>query len=498
MAQADPPDSFQTPANVNVRQAILKGGAWVFLGRLLMRGIGVISTIILARMLAPEDFGLVAICTVLVGLAEVIGRYGQEIAVIRRQNLDRDFLDSAWTASNITGLVLGVCVFASAPFIAGYFNEPRAVLPIQILSLRVFCIGLQNIGLVLYRRELDFSRDFTNTILEKFIPVTVTIFTAYFIRNYWALVIGNVVGFFGAIAASYVLHPYRPKICFKHIREVWSFSLWVLLEKFAFFSTMRIDHLFVPAVGNTAQLGHYHVGSDLGRMPVGELFMPLNRVLFPAYAHLMHQPGGLSNAYVHALSAATAICLPVSFGFALIAGDFTRVIYGAKWMEMVPVVELSALASGAVALIGVVTPVLLALGRSRVSAALICLQALLLLCGLLTFQGVFSGISDIAAVRLAAVLTVLPIALICVHIEISLSFTKIITAAWRPALAVLSMSLALLYVLPEDMNMPAALRLGVRTLAGAAVYCGVLFLAWLASGKPDGAERILLDVVRRR
>ena len=58
MAQADPPDSFQTPANVNVRQAILKGGAWVFLGRLLMRGIGVISTIILARMLAPEDFGL--------------------------------------------------------------------------------------------------------------------------------------------------------------------------------------------------------------------------------------------------------------------------------------------------------------------------------------------------------------------------------------------------------------------------------------------------------
>ena len=81
-----------------------------FFSRWTLRGLGIVSTVILARLLAPEDFGLIAICMIVIGLAETIGKEGQSIAVIRRQNLDRDYADSAWTASIITGLVLGGAV----------------------------------------------------------------------------------------------------------------------------------------------------------------------------------------------------------------------------------------------------------------------------------------------------------------------------------------------------------------------------------------------------
>lgn len=460
-----------------------------------MRGLGIVSTIILARLLAPDDFGLMAISIVLIGFAEVIGRYGPDAAVIRRQNLDRDYMDSAWTVALITGIVLGVFVFASASLVAAYFNEPRAILLVQILSLRVFSIGLHNMGVVLYQKEFKFGKDVTLTMLEKLLPSIITLVCAYFIRNYWALVIGNIAGFAGAIAASYAMHPYRPKICFKHIREVWSFSFWVLLQRLAMFASMRMDALFVPGIGNTAALGHYHVGSELARMPVGELFMPLDKVLYAAYARLIHEPGGLRNAYLTAVSAAVLICLPVTFGFALVAGDFVAIVYGAKWIPMVPVVEIIAISSGPVAVIGAITPVLLALGKSRLSASLIFLQALLMLGGLLLFQPQFRDIADIAFIRLCAAMIVLPIALACVQNEISLPFKQILTVFWRPVIATGAMSLMLIYVTPQDMDMPAALRLAARITAGAAVYAGVLLAAWWFSGRPEGAEHTFLGLL---
>ncbi len=476
----------------------MQGGVWIFLGRWSIRGIGVLSTIILARLLAPADFGLVAICLLLTGLAQAIGEEGQDLAVIRKQNLDRSYMDSAWTASIITGVALGAGVLALAPLVAAYFNEPRAKFLIQILSIRVFMMGFYNIGVALNRRDFNFAKDFTYNVLEKIFPAVITVLLAYYLRNYWALVIGSVAGYAGAIAASYALHSYRPRLCFKHLREVWAFSGWVVLEKFASFGSVRIDQFFIPAVGGATQLGHYHVGSELARMPVGELFMPLDRVLFPAYARLMQQPGGLANAYIQVLSVAAIVCLPVSIGFAMIASDFTQLVYGEKWIPMIPVVELIAIASGVAALISTVTPILQAAGKSRLSAGLICLQAALLVTGLYFLQYRFNDIGDIALVRLAAILLTLPIALMCVHWVVSLPVTEIIKAFWRPIVAVSGMTLMLYYVLPQNMDLPAGLRMALRVAAGGLVYAALLAMLWLLSGQPAGAERNLLELMWRR
>lgn len=492
------PGELAQQTEVNLRQAILAGGIWIFLGRWAMRSIGIISTVILARLLAPEDFGLVAICVLFVGLAEAIGKEGQSLAIIRRENLNREYMDSAWTASILIGIVLGVAMFALAPVVAAYFNEPRAQLLVHILSIRVFMMGFENIGIALNRKEFKFGKDFNYHVLEKIFPAAVTIGLAFLLHNYWALVIGNIAGYAIAIASSYLVHEYRPRICFKHLREVWSFSGWVVLEGFAFYSTMRVDHMFVPSVGGATQLGHYHVGTEFARMPVVELFMPLDRVLFPAYTRLMHLPGQLANAYINVLSIAAIICIPVSAGFALTAADTVRIIYGEKWIPMIPVVQLIAIASGAVAIISTVTPLLQALGKSRLSSSLVCLQALLLLGGLMIAKSSLAAIADIAWVRLIAVTLTLPVALTCVQMMAHIHYIEMLKVFWRPVIAVAVMTLVLLFVLPQDMTLPVAVRLAVRITAGGAVFAGSLMLLWLAAGKPPGAERALMRFIESR
>lgn len=473
---------------VNIRQAVTQGGLWIFFARWTVRGIGIISTIILARLLAPEDFGLVAICMLLISLAETVGREAQNLAVIRKQNLDREFMDSAWTASIIANLVLGAAVFASAPLVSGYFNEPRAVLLIQIMSLRVLMIGFENIGMALYRKDFNFSMSYNYIILEKIIPAVLTIILAIYLRNYWALVIGSVVGYGGMVVASYLLHEYRPRICFKKTSEVWAFSGWVILEKLAIFGTVRADYMFVPAFGGTKEIGHYHVGTELARMPTVELFSVLDRALFPAYARLIDQPAALADAFIKILGAATIVCLPVSIGFALVAGDAVRLIYGAPWAPMIPVVILVSLASGIVALISTVTLAIQAIGRSRLSFGIICLHLALMLGALFSLSSHFASTADIAWVRLLTTLAVLPVALFCGQIVLSYSYMDTIKAFWRPVIAAGVMTVMLLYVLPPDMDIPMALRLAVRCVAGGMIYVGALLLLWLAAGKPPGIE----------
>lgn len=114
----------------------------------------------------------------------------------------------------------------------------------------------------------------------------ITIALAIYLRNYWALAVGSIAGFALLIIASYILHEYRPRICFTKIREVWGFSGWIILEKLAVFFSLRIDYLFIPRIADTAEIGHYHVGAELARMPTIELFQFLTVQFFlptPSY-----------------------------------------------------------------------------------------------------------------------------------------------------------------------------------------------------------------------
>ena len=169
----------------------LRGTAWMIGARWATRLIGLVSMVILARLLAPEDYGLIAMAMLAYGLLETIAYAGVDLALMRQGADTRAHFDTAWTVQLIQGAFVGVLLLVAAPLTAAYFSEPRAVAVIQCIALRSVIDGAQNIGIVSFRKELDFAKEFRFTLYSKLINFLVIVGAAFWFRNYWALVVGS-------------------------------------------------------------------------------------------------------------------------------------------------------------------------------------------------------------------------------------------------------------------------------------------------------------------
>src|SRR6185295_17241541 len=194
----------------NLGRRMAKSAVWTVLMRLTLRSIGVVSTIVLARLLVPADFGLVVLASMLIGLVELASEFEFATYLIREQGIDRSYYDTAWTLSVLRGGLIALVLGSSAA--ADFFAEPRLQNVLYALSLASLISGLANIGTVDFQKSLNFDRDFRLTVQTKLVAFAITVLLAVVLRNYWALVIGMLSGRFAALVFGYTMHPFRPRI----------------------------------------------------------------------------------------------------------------------------------------------------------------------------------------------------------------------------------------------------------------------------------------------
>lgn len=462
-----------------------------------IRGIGLVSTIILARLLSPEDFGLVAMAMLFIGLIEIFGETGQQLALIRFTNPTRDHLDSAWTAQIIVSLILGTVVVLAAPLAEIYFDEPRATLLVQVLSLRVYAIGFENIGTVLFRRNLDFAREFRYGICKKLIGFCVVVSLAFVLRNYWALVGGIVIGQILGVAFSYLIHPYRPRICFRKIREIWSFSIWMLVSGIGGYLNGRTDQYIVGGIGSSQTLGHYTIGADLAFTPSAEVIFPMSRALFPTYAKLGHDRKQLADAYLNVLSVITILAASTATGLALVAQDLVLVLLGAQWLDSAAFIFWLSLAAGVAAYSNSVMLVMQAVADPR-RVAFQSWTRVLVMIPILVGTAQFTDIEGIATARFAVGLLLLPTFFYHLLAIVPISVRQIFGVTWRPVISAVIMAAVVLGVSAQALDQHAAVRLAIEVPAGAATFLIALLLLWFLAGRPPGAERATFRYLRNR
>src|SRR5690606_26523697 len=141
--------------------------------------------------------------------------------------------------------------------------------------------GLINIGVVMLRRDLDFKRDFMLGFYAKVVTVIPTIALALLYRSYWALVVGPIIGRAVEVLISYIMHPFRPRLCLSGWQRFLTFSLWMTPSNIASYLSNRADVFIVGYIANTAQLGIYNVASELSRMATAEVVIPMSRAIYP-------------------------------------------------------------------------------------------------------------------------------------------------------------------------------------------------------------------------
>jgi lipopolysaccharide exporter len=203
------------------------GIVWMTAARMGVRFLGLLSTLVLARLLTPADFGLIALAMSVVKLVETLSEFGFEMPLIQKRDATRDDFDTAWTLNVMLAGIICTLIAVAAPFAARFYSEPRIEAILYFVAAGHFFLAFQNIGTVQFRRQLDFKRDFALQVAQKVCMVAVAIPLAFAVRSYWALVGGIVAGNVAAVVVSYLFLPYRPRFCLKSSRALFGFSKWI-------------------------------------------------------------------------------------------------------------------------------------------------------------------------------------------------------------------------------------------------------------------------------
>ena len=196
----------------SIRTSMAKGAVWMVTFKTLERSLGLISMLVLARVLTPADFGLVAMATSLIALLELFSAFGLDTALIQHANAQRVHYDTAWTLNVLAGCTIALVMLALAWPASQFYREPRLTAVIAALSFGAAVQGCENVGVVAFRKEMRFDREFRFLLTKKILAFCTTVPLALWLHNYWALVAGTIMGRVGGVTLSYILHPFRPRL----------------------------------------------------------------------------------------------------------------------------------------------------------------------------------------------------------------------------------------------------------------------------------------------
>lgn len=478
-----------------IARKVVTGTVWMVAARWCMRGIGLVSTIILARLLTPADFGIVAIAMIVVGLVEVFSQTGLAQSLVRHPDPVDEHFSTVFTLQVLTGLAIGAALYFVAPFGASYFDDPRVTPVVQILALRTVIQGFENPGIIWFRKNMEFDKDFQYLVWRKFIRFFVVVILAFILRNYWALVLALVSAKIISVAISYVMHPFRPRFTLSKVADIWSYSLWMLVVNIGHFLNNRIDEIIIGGVINTTSVGYYNVSKDLARSPTQELVVPISRVLFSAYSKMIHASEEFSRPFRKSFSSIAVICFATGGGVALVTEDLVLVVLGEQWRPSIAPMFWIALSAIVFALSSNMSQLLAVLGKVKTASALSWVRVLALFPALY-FAAKTGDIENISMARLFVLVGLfLPTIPVFSHAT-GIKWRHIILCLWRPALALAAMALA---VVPIDgfLLEPSPVRLLTKVSIGAAVYSGTIYALWVGTGRPDGFEATVDETLRR-
>ena len=487
----------------SIRSKMASGAAWMVLFKTLDRSLGLVSTVILARVLVPADFGLVAMATSLIAILELFSAFGVDVALIQRPNAVREHFDTAWTLNGLAGVTVACAMLVFAWPLSWFYNEPRLVAMVCVLAIGSVLQGWENIGVVAFRKEMNFQREFRYLMIKRFIAFCIGVTLALVLRNYWALVISMIAGRAVGVTLSYYLHPYRPKLSLAAATEFLHFSKWLVVQNMLFFLRERAPDFILGKVSGPHAVGIMNVSTEIASMPGTELIAPINRAALPGYSKLRDDPAALRREYLAVASLVTLVVTPVVAGIGVVASIVVALLLGPKWHEAAIIINLMAFLGITNVFLGTAHAPLLAMGRPSVFAKITAIQVSVLIPVLIIMSSRY-GVVGAATGYILTALGLLPLNIALVLRTIEMRAATLLREVWRPILAAGTM-----YVVTKLVAMPVidiatlssseALRLlAIYVPLGALVYVATLASLWMLSGRPEGAETIVMRIVAER
>lgn len=484
-----------------MKEKLFIGVFWLGAAKLIINFLALISTIILARLLTPEDFGLVAIVLALLAIIEAVTDLSLASALIHIKEPSEDHFHTAWSLNLTRGVFLAFLFWLSSEFIANYYHDVRLTNIMWIISGSILISGLTNPKMVVLTKKLIFWQEFVVTVSQKLMAVVVSVAFAFLFHSYWALIAGVVTSQIVGVLVSYFIISYKPRFTYIHLRDIWSFSIWLTLGKIVNTLNWKFDQLLIGSQLGSKSLGFYTVGDNLAGLPTREAIQPLENTLFPGFSHIAEDKVRLRNAYVKSQTLITAIALPLGIGFAAISYPLVLLLMGAKWLPSVQVIQVISCIYVLQTIGSQVHPIAMAVGKTKTlfyrDLLNFIIRLPIIIGGLFYFglMGVIFGRAISGSISL----------LINMHLiskMLGISIWEQVNSNARAIASVLSMASFLLIIqknasFSSNSTLELTLQVVAMVFSAFFVYVGFNLLLWILMKRPPGPESELIKALKK-
>ena len=462
-----------------LQKRVARGLTWTFIDTWGSQILGLLTFALLARLLAPADFGLVTLAAVFVAFAQLFVDQGLGDALIQKPSVTRRQIDTAFWVAVVTGLLLTAIGVALSNPLATFLKQPDIAPIIAVLSLSFVVTSLSSVQMALLRREMAFRSLAIRRLAAVVAGGIVGIVAAFAWHNAWALVAQQIAYGVVSVVMLWTVSPWRPSLraSREDFRELFSFGINVVGSDILNFLSRNIDDLLIGVYLGMVPLGIYGVGYKILDTSQALLVNAARKLAFPVFARIQNDPERVKRAYGRVNRAVSVIILPGYIGLALVAQEAIVVLFGQKWAAS-GLVATTLFLIGPVLTVQVFSGALLnATGHPDVSFRFRLATTGLHVAGFILAIVFFHDIVAVAAAWVITGYVMLPVNLYLMRKYIGISIVEHLMQLRGVALATALMAgavLAVKFVLVDRIH-PAVLLL-IEVITGAGVFGVALFL----------------------
>ena len=326
-----------------MRDAV-RGVGWAFLSSTTVRVLQVITTLVLAKLLMPADFGVFTLCTFTINAVAIFRDVGfAQVLIYQRGDITRS-ANTAFTLNVMSSTVLGLLLFASAPVMGWAFNTTSIISPVRAMSAAFLVSGAANVPLALLDREIKFKRRAIPEVASALAYAAASIGLAASGYGAWSLVIAWIIMTVVNTVSIWMVSSWRPRLEFdrREAGVIVGYGKHLMIASLAVFAFFQIDNASVGKWLGVTALGFYSMAFTVCNLPATNLAHVVNRVMFPTYSRLQGDLSEMRRVYLRTIRYISMAAFPAAIGILVLAGPAVRAFYGEKWLPAIPIFNVLA------------------------------------------------------------------------------------------------------------------------------------------------------------
>ncbi len=354
---------------MSLTQKAAHGMAWVTLSTIITKLLGFTINIVLAKILVPADFGLLAIGMIAINTMGIFRDLGFGAALIyKKDDPNNTAANTAFILLPVVATILFAIAYLSAPYIAVFFGNTATVPLIQVLAMTFIISSFGIVPSMLLEKELEFKKKVLPDTVPQIGYAVVAIGFALNGYGVWSLIYGQIVSAILTAGLIWIVTDWRPnfRLNKKIAVEMFGYSKHILGANIMIFLITNVDNAIVGKILGIEALGYYTFAYAIANLPATQVTQLVARVMFPVYSKLQDDKDALKSAYLKMLKYVSMLSIPAAFGIFVIAPDFIKVVMGEKWMPAVPALQVLCFFGLFRSLNGIIGPIFQATGNVKI------------------------------------------------------------------------------------------------------------------------------------